>query len=426
MIKLIQLTEDDKNSLIQRFPKIKLCYESNIDHNKVSIIPDYYTMIPKGKKIILWTTYFKDTNLITFAVELNKGEIIDINHIIIPTIKTHSYGTVFYGTCFNNNKCFSIENIHYYNGQNTEKLTNNEQMVLLVEYMSMYEIERPKYNFISYKIGIPYMSNDNSECIRMRNLVPYPIYCIQHKRFDLNNVKVYFSFIKHDITNITSSKTIAFEVRADPQNDVYHCYYGKESNKYSTLYIPDIKTSVMMNRLFRIIKENDNLDTLEESDDEDEFENIEDTKFLIPNKTCIIECSYNPKFKKWFPVKLSNHKHSIESCNYIQSCETKLPFEKPLYGPINKYSSNTKHISSYTKNLSNHHNNNNHNNHHNTSTPYTHHKHISYNKNTTHNSNSSYNKNTLLYNSNSTYTKSTLLYNSNTSNVKKTIYNKYL
>ena len=35
-----------------------------------------------------------------------------------------------------------------------------------------------------------------------------------------------------------------------------------------------------MNKHFRIIKENDNLDLLEESDDEDEFENIDEDKYV--------------------------------------------------------------------------------------------------------------------------------------------------
>ena len=39
-----------------------------------------------------------------------------------------------------------------------------------------------------------------------------------------------------------------------------------------------------MNSLFRIIKENKNLDALEESDDEDEFENINEDKFVFLNK----------------------------------------------------------------------------------------------------------------------------------------------
>ena len=36
----------------------------------------------------------------------------------------------------------------------------------------------------------------------------------------------------------------------------------------------------MMNSLFRTIKENDNLDLLEESDDDEEFENIQIDKFV--------------------------------------------------------------------------------------------------------------------------------------------------
>ena len=41
---------------------------------------------------------------------------------------------------------------------------------------------------------------------------------------------------------------------------------------YDIACIPDYKTSVMMNSLFRDIKENRNLDFLEESDSEEEFE----------------------------------------------------------------------------------------------------------------------------------------------------------
>ena len=38
-----------------------------------------------------------------------------------------------------------------------------------------------------------------------------------------------------------------------------------------------------MNSLFRIIKENKYLDALEESDDEDEFENINEDKYVFLN-----------------------------------------------------------------------------------------------------------------------------------------------
>ena len=65
--------------------------------------------------------------------------------------------------------------------------------------------------------------------------------------------------------------------------------------------IPNFKTSVMMNKLFRNLKENDNLDTLEESDEE-EFENEDPHKFVHLERTIAMKCEYNTKFKKWVPI----------------------------------------------------------------------------------------------------------------------------
>jgi hypothetical protein len=69
--------------------------------------------------------------------------------------------------------------------------------------------------------------------------------------------------------------------------------------------IPDYKTSIMMNKLFRIIKENNDLDALEESDDEEEFENSNIDKFVYLDKSHKIICNFNNKFKKWVPIKIS-------------------------------------------------------------------------------------------------------------------------
>ncbi len=61
-----------------------------------------------------------------------------------------------------------------------------------------------------------------------------------------------------------------------------------------------------MNKLFRNIKENDNLDLLEESDDDEEFEDISSTKFVDLEKELIMKCVYNRKFKKWEPIEEIN------------------------------------------------------------------------------------------------------------------------
>jgi hypothetical protein len=66
-----------------------------------------------------------------------------------------------------------------------------------------------------------------------------------------------------------------------------------------------------MNKLFRVIKENDNLDALEESDDEEEFQNENIDKFVYLDKSYKMICKYNHKFKKWTPIKLSEDKNKV-------------------------------------------------------------------------------------------------------------------
>ena len=86
---------------------------------------------------------------------------------------------------------------------------------------------------------------------------------------------------------------------------------------YNVAYIPDFTTSVMMNKLFRNIKENQNLDALEESDDEEEFENEREDRFVNLEKCYNMVCLYNYKFKKWYPVKIADDNMKIVTQNEL-------------------------------------------------------------------------------------------------------------
>ena len=46
------------------------------------------------------------------------------------------------------------------------------------------------------------------------------------------------------------------------------------------------------------------MDALEESDSEEEFQNINEDKFVYLDKVLKMVCHYNKKFKKWVPVKV--------------------------------------------------------------------------------------------------------------------------
>ena len=69
--------------------------------------------------------------------------------------------------------------------------------------------------------------------------------------------------------------------------------------------IPDYKNSIFMNGLFRNIRENKNLDYIEESDDEDDFENTQIDKYVDHEKELMVECTFHKRFKKWVPIKLA-------------------------------------------------------------------------------------------------------------------------
>ena len=110
-----------------------------------------------------------------------------------------------------------------------------------------------------------------------------------------------------------------FRISPTTNQDLYNLFIsnGSESNEifYDLALIDSYKTSVFMNKLFRYIKENNNLDYLEESDDEEEFENIDENKFTNINKSLLIECEYNYKFKKWMPRKIS--KETLVNKKYL-------------------------------------------------------------------------------------------------------------
>ena len=88
------------------------------------------------------------------------------------------------------------------------------------------------------------------------------------------------------------------------QSDIYHLVHPSDWYMTDVAYIPNYKTSVMMNGLFRNIKENRNLDAMEDSDDEDDFYDIRYDKYVNLNKQLTMECMYHKKFRRWIPLRV--------------------------------------------------------------------------------------------------------------------------
>ena len=111
------LSEEEKEQILSELPNIKLSYE-NIIHKKV--YSDFVLAIPEGKKCFAWFTNSKNGN-VCYILELKENkQVYDIKIVNCCFNSSLSYGTIFYGTVFNNlgNNFFSVEDIFFYKGLN--------------------------------------------------------------------------------------------------------------------------------------------------------------------------------------------------------------------------------------------------------------------------------------------------------------------
>jgi hypothetical protein len=354
-------SSNNSEDILKQFPKIKFSYESkpykkvsqNKNNNSIAISnneseqnKELYFIIPKGKKYLVW---FKNNECYFLELDAQR-KIVSITKKIV----SHAFpnNTILYGTHFYIRRqhgdtiyYFTIENIHYYNGLHLDATSVFDKFKKIDDFFKQQQQQQPnsQKQHHAVEIGLPHVSSSLKGASDIKPF--YYAFCIQKKdcKNTLNEYENVFYFnsvyncssvvlpalasaavthtaapascranIIHTNHNGNSGKYKIFTVRADLQNDVYHLFNPNDdhsntnSNEQLIASIPDYKTSVMMNYLFRNIKENKSLDALEESDDEDEFENVSIDKFVDLSKKIKMKCVYNYKFKKWTPIAQMN------------------------------------------------------------------------------------------------------------------------
>lgn len=320
------LSLPEKNRLIERLPEMELSYDT-ILHRKVH--SDVFVIVPKGKKTLLWFTYWNAQN-VCFALTLNeRGNIVDVANYPVCFDKELSLSTLLYGTLFEVDglKHFTCENIYYYKGYFTGNYNFSKKISLFRELFTHF-IKQVAYTNNFLIIGLPIMKSDFQEAMNCIVDLPYQAYGIQ----------MYFLYKTNKSEGIYLIKQApiieaVFIVKATLQNDIYELHTGgsaqplhlppppydkhacKEggsnslrglggSAPFGIAMIPSLKSSIMMNSLFRTIKENANLDLLEESDDEEEFENRSESKFVDLDKSYMMKCVFLKRFRKWQPLEV--------------------------------------------------------------------------------------------------------------------------
>jgi hypothetical protein len=357
-------SDNEVASILSEFPKFELSYET-MSHKKV-FNHDVILAIPEGKKCLMWFTTYKNENVCFIMETGENNSICDVYMGLVgfnDKLVLGAYGTIFYGTIFKSNgsTCFCIEDLYYYKGANHSSKTFLSRLQLIKQILQG-EISQQTLTSKYILFGLPLMNTDLITLLKEIDLLPYKVSQLKYRWFEtkkimfsnyykpsatrvstpsvtrvsmpsvtrgstpsatrVSDTKPYdVNKVKDNIHNAKQLSNAVFKVTPDVQSDIYNLFIYKDGKEefYDYAYIPDYETSLLMNKLFRNIKENDNLDALEESDDEDEFENNNADKYVYLDRCYKINCRFNYKFKKWTPISMAKETDRIISHNLLSN-----------------------------------------------------------------------------------------------------------
>ena len=331
------ISTDETYEIMKRFPKIELSYET-IPHKKVSPTYNVCLTIVQGKKGYVWFSFYNE-NDVCFFMEINREKKISkIKFVDMDFDRTLSLGTILYGTFVETEgkkPIFVIEDILFYKGITMKNTLFNEKLGFL-QKEDFFKKESKNDEMVLCLPAIWYISERTDyECQYLipdfwkSRITKFAVHHIQYRC--LSDTSPYLNVFNQNVfTNANTKKEAIFRplqtkiivenfskpqfkiptvflLSADIQFDIYHLFvYGKGSQNiyYNVAYIPNYTTSVFMNGIFRKIRENENLDYIEESDDEEDFENTAEDKYVDLQKTVMMECVFSPKYKKWVPKRI--------------------------------------------------------------------------------------------------------------------------
>jgi len=322
--------------------------------------------IPFGKKYLLWFSYLRTRNeksnqTACYLLEIDcHQQICNIEIVKSFLFPPHfSKGTLLSGCIPNKTNDFIIEDVFYYNGVCMKDLYLGQKLGVyerilceMKEYLDYHETLDQfstvssknqfanKYTFfLPFMKQFQYLQRDTAAGDILEKQMSHDIHhvdivhltnpflyfklcsyqCPHCKTFPVSSVKQKQSHSETNVKKNIGNRKI-FMVCADIQFDIYHLYSPKtelrinepiptcptkeECRYYDVANVPTIKTSVFLNSIFRTIRENDNIDYIEESDDEDNFEDTKQDKYVDLEKFVAMECEYSQSFKKWIPVKV--------------------------------------------------------------------------------------------------------------------------
>lgn len=272
--------------------------------------------ILKIQKIISSKTHYSKRN--TKQQIVNEPEYINIPNIVFHqslSNETKCIGTIIQSK--NKTNIICLENVLLFMGNKVDNTISWKQRYHMLLSIASKISKIQEYTYVKqfkqkqkYLFTLPITRIKDTEIHNFLNTkkheLIYKAYAIEYmSKCDSYYIKCFQNSKdiqqKHIKEKQATSQYKEYVIQADEKQDIYKLF---DNTFLGYAHIPDFKTSVMMNSIFRDIKENSNLDALEESDDEYEFENVSANKFTDMNVMYTFKCSFNERFQLWQPIQI--------------------------------------------------------------------------------------------------------------------------
>lgn len=376
--------------LKSRFPTIEVAYETDSNNKSLTSQYNICMAIPTGRKQLLWFTHepgsSKDAAYITDAGGTRFSNIEFEAHK-----RKISYGTIIAGTIvqISTNSSggeaayFIINDIYMFEGIPTKSMTFAERLHYIIKLLESVK-------GIRLHLCLPYMCAVTGS----QDLLYDPLFydrvvgeaAYQTHHIQFRSTAYTLPYLNHNynkqVSAVADKRALqpsmsqsedrcartdldtkaalklgqaTFMVMADLQDDIYHLYAADAAGKYTYIDIAFVATradSVMLNSMFRNIRENANVELGEESEDEDTFQNTSPDKYVDLKKQVFIDCLYSARWKKWIPICVAPEGRNCIQLNQLISANppnnnmfNQKPHRRPDMRPIPKH--NSKHNSKY-------------------------------------------------------------------------------
>ena len=242
-------------------------------HREIYIPNAYYLAQPVGKLSCIWFTTVNDIP-ICYMIEIHDRKL-QKKTVVSTVFDIELVGTLLHGTYmyYESQPCFVIHNLFYYKHEMVN-MVYQEKYNLIETILEKY-IYNEKMSATQCMFFLPVTSS------RIENIeveTSYKIFCI--KIMD-----------GHKIINYVDQTTLKpFWIQSTDIRDIYEVY-TLDNVYHSIAHVDTVKRSAFLNKLF---KKEITLDSIEDSDEEEQFE----------TKRIKMFCKWNEMMKKWVPIKI--------------------------------------------------------------------------------------------------------------------------